>query len=326
MRAVVQRVSRASVTRAERSAPVSCVLLGIAAGDDGEPPATGWPQKVAEAPHLRERRGQVRPVAARHGGGGARRQPVHAAGRHRQGEPAELLRRRAPRAAEPLYERSAPSCAGSASGRDGRVRREMAVELVNDGPGDDRPRRLTEPSKAQVPRNRPPICRLSATVLSRDISSRFEMGARRPFSLWGLVEQWPRRHIREGATTAARGQPPRGVVPARSRGARTRDHGQGALLRVRRPPEGVDHALCERVTMLLRPYLDDYSVEVSSPGIERPLRTRAFRARGRADVRLKTESSGSRGEVVAAGEQAVPRFEKARNRSTYRTTGSCGPI
>ncbi len=40
-------------------------------------------------------------------------------------------------------------------------------------------------------------------------------------------------------------------------------------------PEGVDHALCERVTMLLRPYLDDYSVEVSSPGIERPLRKRS---------------------------------------------------
>ena len=38
---------------------------------------------------------------------------------------------------------------------------------------------------------------------------------------------------------------------------------------------GVDHALCERVTNLLRGYLDRYTVDVSSPGIERPLRTPA---------------------------------------------------
>src|ERR671935_2235644 len=38
--------------------------------------------------------------------------------------------------------------------------------------------------------------------------------------------------------------------------------------------DGVDHALCERVTDVLRDYLRDYSVDVSSPGIERPLRTR----------------------------------------------------
>src|SRR5215216_3126990 len=39
-------------------------------------------------------------------------------------------------------------------------------------------------------------------------------------------------------------------------------------------PEGVDHALCERVTNVLRGYLDRYSVDVSSPGVERPLRKR----------------------------------------------------
>jgi ribosome maturation factor RimP len=38
-------------------------------------------------------------------------------------------------------------------------------------------------------------------------------------------------------------------------------------------PAGVDHALCQRVSDLLRGYLDRYSVEVSSPGLERPLRT-----------------------------------------------------
>ena len=37
-------------------------------------------------------------------------------------------------------------------------------------------------------------------------------------------------------------------------------------------PQGVDHALCARVTDLLRGYLDRYAIDVSSPGFERPLR------------------------------------------------------
>jgi ribosome maturation factor RimP len=40
-------------------------------------------------------------------------------------------------------------------------------------------------------------------------------------------------------------------------------------------PQQVDHALCARVTDVLRPYLRDYTVDVSSPGVERPLRTPA---------------------------------------------------
>lgn len=36
-------------------------------------------------------------------------------------------------------------------------------------------------------------------------------------------------------------------------------------------PEGVDIALCERVTGLLRDLLEDWSLEVSSPGPQRPL-------------------------------------------------------
>lgn len=71
-------------------------------------------------------------------------------------------------------------------------------------------------------------------------------------------------------------------------------------------PQGVDHALCERVTNVLRSYLDEYSVEVSSPGFERPLRTRDHFARavGRK-VRIKTETGKARGEVLSAGEKAV---------------------
>jgi ribosome maturation factor RimP len=54
-------------------------------------------------------------------------------------------------------------------------------------------------------------------------------------------------------------------------------------------PRRVDHELCARVTDVLRPYLRAYTVDVSSPGIERPLRTPAHfeRAVGR-QVSLRT--------------------------------------
>jgi len=71
-------------------------------------------------------------------------------------------------------------------------------------------------------------------------------------------------------------------------------------------PKGVDHALCERVTGLLRGYLDRYTVDVSSPGVERPLRTPAhFRnAVGRkVAIRTENEIGGRkrfRGTVTAA--------------------------
>jgi len=71
-------------------------------------------------------------------------------------------------------------------------------------------------------------------------------------------------------------------------------------------PQGVDHTLCERVSQVLRGYLDRYAIEVSSPGFERPLRTRAHfeRAVGRK-VRMKTAAGKARGEVVSAGERSV---------------------
>jgi ribosome maturation factor RimP len=73
-------------------------------------------------------------------------------------------------------------------------------------------------------------------------------------------------------------------------------------------PDGVDHALCERVTDELRSYLDRYRVDVSSPGLERPVRTRAHFADAvgkRVAVRTNVELDGRkrfRGEVVGAGE------------------------
>lgn len=76
-------------------------------------------------------------------------------------------------------------------------------------------------------------------------------------------------------------------------------------------PAGVDHALCERVTRVLAGYLDRYSLEISSPGLDRPLRKPAHfeRALGRR-VSLRTERpiegrSRFRGELVGAGSRSL---------------------
>jgi ribosome maturation factor RimP len=71
--------------------------------------------------------------------------------------------------------------------------------------------------------------------------------------------------------------------------------------------QGVDHALCERVTHVLRDYLREYSVDVSSPGLERPVRREAhFRNAVGRRVALRTdERKNIRGEVVAASERTV---------------------
>jgi len=75
--------------------------------------------------------------------------------------------------------------------------------------------------------------------------------------------------------------------------------------------DGVDHALCERVTAVLRPYLDRYTVDVSSPGIERPLRKPGhFRNAVGHRVQLRTAEPVAgrtkfKGEVAAAGTQTL---------------------
>ena len=71
-------------------------------------------------------------------------------------------------------------------------------------------------------------------------------------------------------------------------------------------PAGVDHALCQRVTDVLREYLREYSVEVSSPGLDRPLRTREhFTAAIGGRVRVRTAGKKLKGEIIAAGENSV---------------------
>jgi ribosome maturation factor RimP len=70
---------------------------------------------------------------------------------------------------------------------------------------------------------------------------------------------------------------------------------------------GVDHALCVRVTDVLREYLREYAVDVSSPGLERPLRKpEHFRTAVGRTVTLRTpERKRLKGEIVNAGERTV---------------------
>jgi ribosome maturation factor RimP len=75
--------------------------------------------------------------------------------------------------------------------------------------------------------------------------------------------------------------------------------------------DGVDIALCERVTGLLRDLLVDWSLEVSSPGPERPLtKPEHFRRFVGRRVRVKTREdiAGHRsftGQLTDAGEESV---------------------
>ncbi len=73
----------------------------------------------------------------------------------------------------------------------------------------------------------------------------------------------------------------------------------------------VDHALCARVTDVLRDYLREYTVDVSSPGFERPLRKPAhFRnvIGRRVAVRTAMDIAGRkrfRGTLVDVSDEAV---------------------
>jgi ribosome maturation factor RimP len=76
-------------------------------------------------------------------------------------------------------------------------------------------------------------------------------------------------------------------------------------------PDGVDLALCERVTGHLRDLLQDYALEVSSPGPDRPLAKpdhfRRYLGR-RVRVRTRTSIDGAKsfsGELVEAADDAV---------------------
>ena len=76
-------------------------------------------------------------------------------------------------------------------------------------------------------------------------------------------------------------------------------------------PEGVDLALCERVTRELEDYRREYTIDVSSPGFERPLRKPSHFGKylGRkVALRTSGEIAGRkkfRGQLLAADDNVV---------------------
>ena len=87
---------------------------------------------------------------------------------------------------------------------------------------------------------------------------------------------------------------------------------QGSVLRIFIDhPDGVTLALCERVTGHLSDYRERYSLEVSSPGQDRPLTKPQHYSRflgRRARVRLRDAAGGHKqltGELVGASDADV---------------------
>ena len=76
-------------------------------------------------------------------------------------------------------------------------------------------------------------------------------------------------------------------------------------------PDGVDLALCERVTGQLRDLLESYALEVSSPGVDRPLtKPEHFRRFQGRKVKVRTEEAiaGRRnftGTITGADDEGV---------------------
>jgi ribosome maturation factor RimP len=72
--------------------------------------------------------------------------------------------------------------------------------------------------------------------------------------------------------------------------------------------DGVDHALCERVTYVLDGYRSEYAIEVSSPGPDRPLRRPEHFADvvgARVSVRADGRKNRYRGVLTDAGDGTI---------------------
>jgi ribosome maturation factor RimP len=72
--------------------------------------------------------------------------------------------------------------------------------------------------------------------------------------------------------------------------------------------DGVDHALCERVTYVLDGYRSEYGIEVSSPGPDRPLRRPEHFADvvgARVSVRAEGRKNRYRGVLTDAGDGTI---------------------
>ena len=147
MRAVCQRVSRGARARRRRRSvgeigPGLCVLLGVARGDAAATPS-GSPAKIARLRIFPDDEGRFDRSVLDVGGARARRLAVHAARRHREGQPAVVHRRGAAGGGgaalrallRDARRRSACRSSAASSARDARRARERRA-------GDDRPVKL----------------------------------------------------------------------------------------------------------------------------------------------------------------------------------------
>ena len=159
MRAVVQRVDARRGPRRRRRSSERSARASRSCWASARPTATAQADRLAA--RLARLRSSPTPTGrfdrepARHGRRGARHQPVHALRRHRARQPPELHRSRRARARRaPLRARlRAPAGRGRAARVErGRFGAHMQVELVNDGPGDDRDRALSGRRRARARR------------------------------------------------------------------------------------------------------------------------------------------------------------------------------
>ena len=98
-------------------------------------------------------------------------------------------------------------------------------------------------------------------------------------------------------------------------------------------PDGVDHALCQDVTALLPHVRERYGVEVTSPGIERPLKKPSHyrRAEGQTvKVRLREPRDGRRnfqGRLVGAEDESFRlRADDAELELPYAVVDTCNIV
>ena len=105
---------------------------------------------------------------------------------------------------------------------------------------------------------------------------------------------------------------------ARRRAARARAARRRALRLFIDHPDGVDLGLCERVTAQLRDLLEEWALEVSSPGPERPLtKPEHFRRFIGRRVRVRTSEeiegrSNFTGRIAGADERRSGRPRRRR--------------
>jgi D-tyrosyl-tRNA(Tyr) deacylase len=134
MRAVIQRVSRASSKPGGAIGPGVCVLLGIAAGDD-EPAAVRLAEKAARLRIFENAEGKFDRSLLDTGGGALVVSQFTLLADTANGNRPSFSGAARPELAEPLYERFAEALrALGVHVETGVFGARMAVELVNDGP------------------------------------------------------------------------------------------------------------------------------------------------------------------------------------------------